>query len=62
MKYEVEIMMKRTFPYESSVAVFGFSVVEKAMEEKRRVMVVVTEDKSRYIPPPLRAEQEENEE
>ena len=54
--------MKRTFPYESSVAMFGFSSKENSMSEKRRVMVVVTEDKSIYIPPPLRAEQEENEE
>ena len=47
MEYVGERWRKRTFPYESSEAVFGFSSVENVMEEKRREMVVVTEDKSR---------------
>ena len=51
---------KNVFPYELSDGVLD----EKVMEEKERVRVevVVREERSRYIPPPLFAEHEEKEE
>ena len=54
------VQRKNVFPYELSDAMLE----EKVMEEKERVSVDVDVrvEMSRYIPPPLFAEHEENEE
>ena len=54
------VLRKNVGPYEVYDAVLDENVMEE--KERERVEVEVREERSRYIPPPLSAEQEEKEE